>query len=232
MKKLFLLSGFLVLLSLHLEIGHAFQMQETLRGTHYTKGEYIGRYLYLSSLQRGYTLEKRPEMSPQTPDLIVPPAELDVRAFILKENQIVKAVHSLHDLQGVVQINSPEEAIEFVRLRTSGHTYFLFRPDMMVEVFKQPDKELRKNFIYGGCSPDFFEQHNLQDLEIIEEHDYFVIRRYTVGFSWSTSSRPSESPTLYKIIEKIYQNGQYEIEKKLVLQNIDFFDIPYPGEPY
>lgn len=203
-------------------------LPDSLSGTTYTKGEYTGRELHLLSLNEPYHLEKRPEFSPQTPDGIAPPYEGDVRIFIMKGQQIIRLVKTLHDLQGSVFIDTPEKAIEFVRLRTSQQTYFLFRPEILTEVFKRPPGKLPQGIFGGACSPDVFEKHHLTNLTWVERDQFFEITRYVLSFLWGGfhSDDPVE---LYRMIERVYKDGGYLIvEKKLIVSEVDFSDIPYP----
>jgi hypothetical protein len=152
-----------------------------------------------------------------------------MRVYLLKENTILKQISSLNDLQGFVQIDSAEKAIEFVWFRTSGRTYYLFRPNTMIEVFQRPTRELEEGLYYGECSPEFFEQHHLNNLEVVEKEGYFEIRRYLLAFPWEGEG--VEVPTLYQTIEKVYEDGNYIIEKKKVFEGFVYHDISYPGIP-
>lgn len=202
---------------------------ETLEGRKYTKGDYAGRLLFVTFLKNDYIIEKRPERHPDLPKAIAPPYETSVRAYIIKSNKILKRIDSLNDLQGFVRIDSLEKAVEFVRLLTSGHTYFLFRPNIMIEVFKGSSKE---NRIIGECNPEFFKKHKLKNLEIELKEGFFEIKRYVVMLSWPLSKKNHDtSPFLYKIVEKVFPDGKYIVEKTKIMERIEFNDIPYLLEP-
>ncbi|MFQ5456730.1 MAG: hypothetical protein ACE5EA_11140 [Nitrospirota bacterium] len=233
MKKISLLLKVYVILCLFLFNSQAkgtMEVDEFLEGKNYTRGDYTGRFLYVSFLKEGFILEKRNE---RDPDLLggAPPYEMDVKCYLMRDQNIIKKIDSLNDFQGFVYIDRAERAIEFVRLRSSENTYFLFRPEIMVEVFKRDSKNLGEDWIVGGASPDFFEKHKLKELEIKKEEGYFEISRYLVSFLWPGAEEYPRPPRLFRVVEKVYMDGQYHIEKEMVLSKIDFFDIPYPLEP-
>lgn len=225
MKSIFILWG-----TLWLCVSSVASSQETydsLLGYHYTQGEYIGRYLSLTSLESGYTLEKRSETRPEVPDTCFPPYEACARAYILKDNIIVKRIHQLNDLQHAVYIDSEEKALEFARLRTSMHTYFLFRPVIFFEIYKRTKEESPDTSLYGSCSSSFFDRHGLQELELVKRNGYFEIHRDVLQILWHGAPGYPDVPKIYRITERIYEDGAYTLEKKLLLQDIQHSDIPY-----
>ncbi len=203
---------------------------EYLLGDKYVVNDGYDRELNITFLMKEYVLEKRPERDPDnTSDFISPPYEMYVRAFLILNDKIQKEVTSLSSFEGYANIDTVEKAVEFVRFRTSGYTYFLFRPDVLIEVFDKEKIELRLENYYGGCSSEFFEKHNLKNLTINDNKKYYKISRFLLSFpSYSVNKKCA---TLYYVIEKVYKNGKYEIEKKRVLDGLKYQDIPYPFTP-
>lgn len=207
---------------------------EMLSGRNYIKNFFLkdnAFLFYLSSLKDGYTLEQRNETDLEETYWFPGHHRRYMRAYIFKENTIVKPVTSLNDFQGFVRVDTVEKAIEFARFRTSLQTYHLFRPHVMVEVFKRPPVwELEEPVPSGRCIPEFFEQHHLNNLEIAAKEGYFEIRRYLLAFPWEGDG--VEEPILYKTVEKVYENGSYTREQETVLEGkIIYHNISHPRPP-
>lgn len=205
--------------------------EDSLQGNNYTKGQFTSRKLHLTFLKDNYRVEKRPESDPlDTSDRIALPYEMYVRAFIVGNKGVQKKIDSLDDLEGFVKIDNKAKAIEFVRFRTSAETYFLFRPEIMIEVHKQ-EKGKSKTAYLGGCSKEFFDKFELTNLHVEYKKDYFEIRRYLVHFSWPGSKHYPSPAALYYAVEKVFQNGRYIAVLKKIMDTVDYSEIPYPLEP-
>jgi len=192
----------------------------------------IDRLMLTSFLKRGYTLEKRPEHDPNCTDgVFALPYETDVKCYILKDDKIQKQINSLNDLKDFVLIDTAEKAIEFVRLRTGSDTYFLFRPRIMVEVFRRESEILEKGVDFGACSPRLFNREKLNNLEITAKDGFFEIRRYVVSYLWPSHRDYPQVPALYQTVEKVFRNGSYIYEERKILEGFEYNDIPYPLEP-
>ncbi len=195
--------------------------EDYYRGKHYTKGKYMSRFLYVSFLKEGYTLEKRPKFDPHNLEMVSFGYEMTSDCYLVKDKQLVKKITLLNDLEGFANVNSVEKAIEFVRFRTSPSTYFLFRPDVMNEVVKRKNKWR----FFGACSPEFFEKHKLKRLELETKKGYFVITRYVIRYPWKETEIPQ---TLYRIIERVFENGKYEVEETKIVEGFTHKEIAHP----
>jgi hypothetical protein len=203
-------------------------MFEFLSGEHYTQKNYTSRFLHVTFLKDGYTLEKRPELDPELTDAIAPPYETCVRAYIVKNNKIIKKINTINDFRGFIHIDSVEKAIELVRLRTSGHTYFLFRPDILVEVFKQANNNSKNNWMLGEESNDFFEKYRLKNLRIEKKKGFFEIKRYVIYFPWPGAKEYPSPPILYLITEKVFEDGRYTFDKTKIMKGVEVKNLPHP----
>lgn len=232
MKKSIILCIVFMLLSIELAAQNTFEIHDLFQGKNYTQGEYMGRSLYITSLHNEYLLEKRSEANPKIPEACSPPYEACARAYIFKEEKILKRLFSLHDLQGAVSIDTPQKAIEFVRFRTSEQTFFLFRPVIWFELFKREQEERGQTFTYGECSPSFFEQHGLKELEFIEHEGSFEIHRDILEVLWRGDPNFPSPPMVYRVVETVSYTGEYTVEKKtILLHTVRFSDIPYLDGP-
>lgn len=202
-----------------------------LEGKNYTKGDYGGRFLHVTFLKDGYTLENREERQPERFDYAGIPLETHVRCYLIKDQKIVKMVSSLNDLRGYVVLDSEEKAIEFVRLLTSAYTYFLFRPEIMVEVVNREKAGFPKYSIDGEASADFFEKHKLQELKVVRKNGYFEITRDLVYFPWYGAKDYPGPAKVFRALERVYSDGQYHMEKTLYLSEVNYKDISYPLLP-
>ena len=139
---------------------------------------------------------------------------------------------SLNSLKGFVEIDNIEKAIEFVRFNTSGHTYFLFNPNIMVEVY---DRENKKGEIYpyGSCPSGLFHKYNLKNLQVKVQKDYFEVRRYLLFSPWNKDAivNYDKYPILYRVVEEVYKDGTYKIDKTEIMRGIELFEIPHPLPP-
>lgn len=194
----------------------------TLSGDLYTRGDSTGKRLHLSSLKTPYRIEKKAR------------AEDDiVRAVLLRGDEVVAELDSLQDLQGYVEIDSPEEAIEYVRFRTSDQTYSLFQPRVLVEVTRRSSIlgiEIAKG-TFGVASAPFFDRHRLSELRVRREGDRFVINRFAVMTLWPGAEGHPKPPALHRLTERVFSDGSYEVEEEPVLERFDSADVIYPGEP-
>lgn len=185
----------------------------TLDGSHYIPKFLEGRNIFLISLKRGTRLKIGG--SPDDIEGISPPAEANTFCYLFKDGRLIQLVNSLQDIKGHVKIDSEEKAIEYIRLLTSARTYFLFRPKVMIELFR-PDVQNSEETSLGRCTYDFFSKHKLENLKCVSKKDYFEIYRYVVVCPWPGADDDSKV-AIYKIIEKVYPDGQYEITKKDII---------------
>jgi len=211
--------------------GEGMDVDIFLKGEVYAKGDYTGRFLYVTFLKEGFFLEKRDEHQPTLVNYVGIPYAANARCYLTNGHEVVKMVSSLGDLKGYVLIDSKEKAIEFVRLRTSGFTYFLFRPEIMVEVFDRESKGSATFLMWGAASTEFFTKHKFEELKIEKMNGYFEITRDLLYFPWYGASDYPGTAKLFKVSETVYSDGQYRMTKTLYLSEVNYEDIPYPLLP-
>ena len=202
-----------------------------LKGENYTCKNYFGRFLFVTFIKKGYGLEKRPEQQPELLQSGAPPYEMDVKCYLVKGKKIIKKIDSLNDLKGFVQIDSAGKAIEFVRLRTSEHTYFLFRPEIMIEVFDRDGEKTKEQLRLGGVSHAFMKENKIKNMHVVNRGEYYEITRFLLNYSWPGAKEYPSSPSLFQVLEKVYSDGRYYMEKTLHLSGVNYKDIPYPLHP-
>ncbi|MBI4689518.1 MAG: hypothetical protein HY754_04520 [Nitrospirae bacterium] len=223
---------------------------ELLEGINYSKGDFTGITIHTSFLKKGYVLEKRPEKHPDMPAAIAIPYEMNVRLYLIKGKSILKRINSLSDLHGYVNIDSKEKAKEFVRLRTSNSTNFLFRPEIMVEIYKQDKKRLDKDWekrlkkhgiprddwhgIPGGTMPEFFGKNNLSGLQIEKSSRFFEIKRFLLRTVWPGSKNfdtPLGKAVILRVKETVSSEGEYSMEEEIFRKDVKRGDVVVPGIP-
>lgn len=198
-------------------------------GTNFTMGDYFGKYLNVSFLKEGYSVEKHPKnFLNKHGEKYEIPYESDVRAYIMKEGNIQKKVKSLNNFEGYGKIDSKEKAIEFVRFRTSEETYFLFQPNIRIELFFYD--ESRKTRI-GRCSEAFKDMYNIKNIEVVEKEGYFEIKRFLLFIYWPGSDKFSQPASLYYANEKVFKDGKYLIQANKISDNVERRDVIIPILP-
>ena len=211
---------------------YAVNIDDYIEGGNYTGGNYTGKKLYVSFLKEGFRLEKRNYSNPNETNFLTGfPYEAWVRVYIIKEDKVQKEIKTLNDFESYALIDTKEKALEFVRFRTSEQTFYLFRPDVMIEV-DADDNTKQKKQIYGICSKKNCSKYQIKTLEIINKENYFEIQRYLLGFPWPGQDNFDDYPTLYHVVENVYKNGRYEIIKTKIADGFNHNEISYPCIPY
>lgn len=201
-----------------------------IEGKNYTQGQLPGEQVYLSSLLPGVSLRIRPENHPESTTLTFP-HETTTRISVYVGDRFDEQITDLRHLQGYVTIDSPLKALEFVRLKTSRYTHFLFRPEIFVEVVKASEAEVKQTGLYGYATAEFFERKGLPEIVCDVKKDYYEIQRYAVYYPWSDSRRYSRKASLVILKEIVHKDGYYDLEIGMAQHIIPFEDIPYPLEP-
>jgi hypothetical protein len=120
-------------------------------------------------------------------------------------------------LKGSVLIKDTTQALEFVRLLTNLETYHLFKyasPDVaFIEV-----KDAAGKPSYGEMPQEQFKKLGLKSPIVKADESHFFVTRYLVGMAGG----------LYKVIETVGFDGDYEMKKTLLLSHMDITFPPVP----
>lgn len=195
----------------------------TLNGQHYYAR--LIHNISLTSLKDGFQLRWG---GYDTDDLEMTslPMEQGVLCYLFKDKEVIKTIRSLNDLKGYVTVSTKKQAIEYARLITSGATYFMFRPEVMIELCDENTADANE-IIWGKCQGSFFNRHKIKNLECIKKDKYFEIQRYVNICDWSDEMKlDNRTSSIAKLVEGIYPDGQYIIEKKYIILEWKGFNSP------
>jgi hypothetical protein len=133
--------------------------------------------------------------------VITTPAEASLVLVATKDEEQV-AIRTVADLQGKVTIETPEQALELVRLFTGADTHYLFRDSRHVE--PRPATHVPGLAEY---SPDYARRVSLQPPRVRKEGDDFVIERYLLD----------RHRKLYRVTERVGSKGSYALESMQIV---------------
>jgi len=129
------------------------------------------------------------------------PMEAYLRLVAVKGNQ-KSEIQKPSDLAGKVVIDSPGQALEFVRLFTSPATEYLFPRIKLVEPFLAPN---------DGGGVEYTDEYrlrvNIKGPTARQEDEFFVIERPLLD----------GSGTLFQAVERVGRDGAYSLIQTTVL---------------
>jgi len=144
------------------------------------------------------TLDRGESIPPEAEDRVVLQA-LGVRRIVKKPE----------DLAGCVSLNSPQDAIEYLRFFSSWKTVHLFR-DQMLEVFEgeKPAYEYGpKGTCYLCLPPNRWRALGLASPKVIVEPGGYLVTRFVVR----PSPADSNVSDLYRITQRVSHNGSVSL---------------------
>lgn len=139
------------------------------------------------------------------------PIEHQLRLVAVKGKEKTM-IASVADLKDRVNIMTPEQALDFVRLFTAPETHFLLSDSAYIEPRLTNDRISG----VGEYTAEYNKQMQLKAEVLKTDVDGFVIERNLLD----------KTGKLFRVIERVSKNGVYALEKKVLID--DKPPIAYP----
>lgn len=168
-------------------------------------------------IQSGLHLTKQYDAQVEKPSVPV------LRA-IAADGMVRRTILTPYDLEGLVHLKTPQDALDFVRLFSARETRFLFRNTNFIEIYnKVPPRE-------EGLGMDMYlnEKHRLSDPIVKKTREGYSVNRYLVTYP-DASTKKSR---LYLSAENVTESGKYQHRVAKVIAQSPFdgwlsFSPPY-----
>ncbi len=149
--------------------------------------------------------KKRPEERQEYSFMAGTFLERDERLAVLDTGGKLRALSWPSDLMGLVDIKTPEEALEFVRLFSSGENWYLTPRFGYMEIHSSRLQEP------GAVSPEQYELLPLKAPIAAQDNGRFRIRRLAVSIQNASSIEPTAATVAF-LDETVWPDGKYEVQ--------------------
>lgn len=172
------------------------------------------------------------------------PSDGFLRLYFVGQRNRISEVKGLNDLSGKVNICSQREALQFVRLRSSPSTCYLFKDILWFEImpFSAIDscvlygiddihvkiaKELGRDGILGMVREELAKQLPPIIITYDETRKVYKISRNIVTLSY----RAGKSGEVFRMTEQVNDSGNYKILRKERIANSDVKSVNWRLRP-
>ena len=131
--------------------------------------------------------------------------ERDERLAVSDNGGKLRALSWPSDLTGLVDIKTPEEALEFVRLFSSGKNWYLTPRFGYMEIHPSRVQEP------GAVSPEQYELLHLKAPVATQDNGRFRIRRLAVSIQNASGIEPTAATVAF-LDETVWPDGKYEVQ--------------------